>query len=415
MKAKKVTKLKPLKPKKRKKKKVPELKKEKRKKMTILDIVSRDAFQESSLESGPGGPSGRWHAEHAVNQSTKTNATKRGWSLGGVARGAAIGGLVVGGAAAAVLASNAQSRKELTDRLRAAIKKFLDNGDAASPTGIAHIETSLRDALITLNAQGEMIAEISTRLDNVQVQMDTAKREVAAAQEVRVRTIAEIRASAAEHKRAAKRLQLAKEGVDERSSRLLDAANLQLAKVDNYNDDSTNILSETTRRSMEVAETQRKIESLVTEFTSVYTAQDEAASQLLAKLESATARLQADLQRHEQGSQSNETEESASKDRLQQIEARLTEISDSLAAIVTDTARSTAQVTETTNALTAAARRRPEANSPNSQGGSLDSRSAPIRSQKPESAPAARGGRGIARGKGSGRATFGRVCARRYL
>lgn len=386
--------------------------------MTILDIVSRDAFKESPLESepgwpgGPGGPGGRW--EPALNQSTKTN--KRGWSLGGVARAGAMGGLVVGGAAAAVLARNAQSRQELTDRLRVAINKFLDNnGDAALLTGIAQIETSLRDALITLNAQGEMIAEISTRLDNVQVQMDTAKSEVAAAREVRVRTIAELRAAAAEHKKAAERLQIATDGVNERSSKLLEAAVLQMNRVDNDNEESTKILNETTGRSMEVAETQRKIESLVIEFTSVYAAQEEAASQLLAKLESATVRLQADLQRHEQGSQSNETEESASKDRLQQIEARLTDLSHSLAAIVTDTARSTAQVTETTNALTAAARRRPEAHIPNSQGGSLNSRSAPIRSQRSESEPAARGGRGVARGKGSGRATFGRVYARRYL
>lgn len=101
--------------------------------MTILDIVSRDAFQESALESGAGGPGGRW--EPALNQSAKTNATKRGWSLGGVARGAAIGGLVVGGAAAAVLASNAQNRKELTDRLRAAINKFLDNDNTDSRVG----------------------------------------------------------------------------------------------------------------------------------------------------------------------------------------------------------------------------------------------------------------------------------------
>ena len=96
--------------------------------MTILDIVSRDAFKESPLESGPGGPGGpgwpggRW--EPALNQSTKTS--KRGWSLGGVARAGAMGGLVVGGAAAAVLARNAQSRKELTDQIRAAIVRFLD-------------------------------------------------------------------------------------------------------------------------------------------------------------------------------------------------------------------------------------------------------------------------------------------------
>lgn len=317
--------------------------------MTILDIVSRDAFKESPLESEPGWPGGRW--EPALNQSTKTN--KRGWSLGGVARAGAMGGLVVGGAAAAVLASNAQSRQELTDRLRAAINKFLDNGDAAALTGIAQIQNSLRDALRTLNAQGEMIAEISTRLDNVQVQMNEAKGEVAAAREVRARTIAELQSRAAEHKKAAERLQIATDGVNERSSKLLEAAVLQMNRVDNDNEESTKILNETTGRSREVAETQRKIESLVIEFTSVYAAQEEAASQLLAKLESATTRLQADLQRHEQGSQANETEESASKDRLQQIEARLTDLSHRLAAIVIDTAKSTAEVIETTKALTA--------------------------------------------------------------
>ena len=125
--------------------------------MTILDIVSRDAFQESSLESGPGRPGGRW--EPALNQSTKTNATKRGWSLGGVARGAAIGSLVVGGAAAAVLASNAQRRKELMRQLRAAILRFLDIDSTYSQVSLANDIGALQSGIATIRGTISTLSE----------------------------------------------------------------------------------------------------------------------------------------------------------------------------------------------------------------------------------------------------------------
>ena len=138
--------------------------------MTILDIVSRDAFQESSLESGPGGPGGRW--EPALNQSAKTNATKRGWSLGGVARGAAIGAIVISGVAGAVVASRDEIRKSLMENVSAALAELRRARDA--PAHIAHLNRMIEDINGEFKeraiAQGLEITRIKETIEAIQTE-----------------------------------------------------------------------------------------------------------------------------------------------------------------------------------------------------------------------------------------------------
>lgn len=155
--------------------------------MTILDIVSRDAFQESTLESGPGGPGGRW--EPALNQSTKTN--KRGWSLGGVARGAAIGGLVVGGAA--VLASNAQNRKEEDARLdfslqqvKESLRVLLEQRRASESATQQTVDAFVQDALNEVRAaqtgferiRDQITSAVDASVNTIDTKLDEIQKRV---------------------------------------------------------------------------------------------------------------------------------------------------------------------------------------------------------------------------------------------
>jgi hypothetical protein len=147
--------------------------------MTILDIVSRDAFQESTLDSGPGGPGGhggRWYAgpdaKHKQTQPPNTAATKRGWSLGGVARGGALGALVLGGVAGAVVASSDEIRKSLMENVSAALAELRRVRDA--PAHMERLRVQIGDIKgdfdAHLRAQNLEITSIKETIEAIQAQ-----------------------------------------------------------------------------------------------------------------------------------------------------------------------------------------------------------------------------------------------------